>query len=224
MFPSPAGPPTRRHAAPATRTKGVSDGDQTRPHASACRRWKRRTRRLATKVVGEPAPDAGHSTEWPAQWWKRGGVELSRPKQDYRRSTTSVFGDLGSRASGPHRQGPGCASRVVFCASYPAFDAQHPDLVAPCSVRQAETETRYVVFRPRRRAQSPEPVKCCQLLACRRINEGGGILGLQSTNLPLCRNHTLPYKNFVVPQYSRSPLFPPHVFSKPRFCPPALQS
>src|SRR5262249_43290056 len=111
-----------------------------------------RTRRLATKGgrrAGARRATRGSRTASrvaPCDWWKRGGVELSRPKQDNRRSTTSVFGDLGSRASGPRRQGPGCASPVVICAPYRALSAQQPNLVAPFSALQAEAETRYAGF------------------------------------------------------------------------------
>ena len=63
--------------------------------------------------------------------------EAGKPQIYYRRVRW-----FSSRASGPRRQGPVCASPVILGASYRAFGAQHPDLGDPVY--------RSIRWRPRR--------------------------------------------------------------------------
>ena len=68
-------------------------------------------------------------------------------------------------------------------------------LGVPFTDRSGGDRQGYAEIRPRKRAGPGALVNWCQLLACRRIYEGGGVLGLQSSSLLLCRNHSPPMRN-----------------------------
>src|SRR5207249_11358551 len=121
-------------------------------------------------------------------------VELSGPGRVGRRCATGVSGGLDLALRAPTDRVLSAPAEWSFAhrtrRSVRSILSKWPRL----SVRQDETETRYAEIRPRRRlpAQAGKSLGFCHLLACQRIYEGAGVLGLQSTSLPLCRIHTPP--------------------------------
>src|SRR5258708_33271075 len=130
--------------------------------------------------------------------WRRGALALVEtsedrtrcPKQVNRRFATGMFGDLDLALRAPTDRVLSAPAELSF-ADPTRHQVRSKLTKWPClSVRQSETETGYTDIRPRKRAR--ERPGCCPLRLCQRINEGASILGLQSTNLPLCRNQTPP--------------------------------